>query len=105
MPSRSTVLPAFQLRKMRTHSSRFSGDAAGAVAAADAELHPALGSEIERGEEAGGDGDVADRRVGDAGAEAHIFRVGGHEGQERKWLLPDDVGIENPTEGKASGFG
>src|SRR2546427_3171027 len=80
-------------------------DAAGAVATADAKFHATVGSEIERGEEAGGDGDIAYGGVGDAGAEAHFFGVGGHEGEERKRLFPDDVGIENPAEGEAGRFG
>src|SRR5207253_11282353 len=71
-------------------------DAAGTVATTDAELHAAVGSEIQRGEEARGDGDVADGGIGDAGTKTHFLGVGGHEGEERKRLLPDDVGIENP---------
>src|SRR6266705_3199876 len=83
----------------------FAEDAAGPVSAADTEFHAAAGSEVEGGEEAGGDGHIAYGGIGDAGAEAHFLGVGGHEGEERKRLLPDDVGIENPAEGKTGGFG
>src|SRR6266436_2051239 len=80
-------------------------DAAGTVTAADAKFHAAVGGKIQSGEEAGGDGDIADGRICDASAEAHFFGVGGHEGEERKGLFPDDVGIEDPAEGKAARFG
>src|SRR5712692_431310 len=83
----------------------FAEDAAGAVAAADAEFHAAVGGEIQRGEEAGGDGDIAYGGVGDTGTKAHFFGVGGHEGEERERLFPDDMGVEDPAEGKARGLG
>src|SRR5712664_4869055 len=83
----------------------FAEHAAGAVATADAQLHTPLRGEIESGEETGGNGDIADGGVGDASPQAHFFCVGGHEREERKRLLPDDVGIENPAEGKAARFG
>src|SRR5258707_14412027 len=53
----------------------FAKDAAGAVATADAKFHAALGGEIQRGEKACRDGDIADGRICDAGAEAHFFGV------------------------------
>lgn len=83
----------------------FAEDATGAVPAADAELHAAAGKLIQRGEEAGGNGDVADGGIGDAGAEMHFFGVGGDERQERKRLHPDDVRVEDPAVGEAGGFG
>src|SRR5712692_3822210 len=83
----------------------FAEDATGAVAAADAQFHAAVGGEIQRGEEAGGDGDIAHCRIGDTGTKAHFFGVGGHEGEERERLFPDDMGVEDPAEGKARGLG
>src|SRR6266446_5391594 len=80
-------------------------DAAGTVTAADAKFHASLRSKIESGEEAGGDGDVAHGGVGNASAEAHFFGVRGHQGEQREGLFPDDVGIENPAEREAGGFG
>jgi len=83
----------------------FAEDAAGAVAAADAEFHAAVRGEIESGEEAGGDGNVADSGVGDAGAQVHFFCVGGHQGEQWEWFLPNHMRIEDPAEGEAGGFG
>ena len=60
-----------------------------------------MGSEIERGEQAGGNGDIADSRIGDAGAETEFLGVGGHQSKQGKRVLPNDVGIENPAEGEA----
>src|SRR6266851_452358 len=83
----------------------FAEDASGTVSAADTEFHAAVRGKIQSGEKAGGDGHIADSGVGDASAEAHFLGVGGHQGEQRKRLLPDDVGIENPAEGEAGGFG
>jgi len=83
----------------------FAEDATRAVAAADAELHAAARGEIERGEKAGGNGDVADGGIGDAGAEFQVLRVRGHEGEEREGFFPDDVRVEDPGVGEAGGFG
>src|SRR5712664_927753 len=83
----------------------FAEHAAGAVAAADAKFHASLRGEIESGEQAGRDGDIAHCGVRDASPQAHFFCVGGHEREERKRLLPDDVGIEDPAEGKTASFG
>src|SRR6267143_1458347 len=83
----------------------FAEHAAGTVAAADAQFHAPARGQVEGGEQAGRNGDVANSGVCDAGTQAHFFRVGGHEREERKRLLPDHVGIENPAEGKAGAFG
>ena len=60
---------------------------------------------IKSGEEAGSHGDIANGGIGDAGAEAHFFGVGGHQGEERERFHPDDVGVEDPAVGEAGGFG
>src|SRR5882724_10326988 len=83
----------------------FPQHAAGAVAAPDAQFHAPLRGQIEGGEQAGGNGDIAHRRVCDASTQAHFFRIGGHERQERKRFLPDHVGIEDPAEGESGDFG
>ena len=63
----------YELLEVLEGGGLFAEDAAGAVATADAHLHAAVRDEIERGEEAGGDGDVAHGGICDAGAEAHSF--------------------------------
>ena len=83
----------------------FAKNAAGTVAAADAQLHTAVRSEIQRGEEAGGDGDIADGGISDASAEMHVFGVGGHQGEKGKRVFPEDVRVENPAVGEAGSFG
>src|SRR5882724_3154539 len=80
-------------------------DAAGAIAAADAQFHTTVRGKIQRGEKAGGNSDVADGGIGDAGTEAHFLGVGGHESEKREGFFPNDVGIENPAEGETRGFG
>src|SRR3989454_3136168 len=69
----------------------FAEDAAGTVAAADAEVHAAAGDEIERGKEAGGDGGGADGGGGGTGAEKHALRVGGPQRGRREQRLSQGV--------------
>src|SRR5207302_8857250 len=46
---------------------------------------------------AGSDGDVAHRRIGNAGAEMQFAGIGRHEREQRVRILPQNVGVENPT--------
>ena len=79
--------------------------APGAVPAADAHHHPAAGDLVQRGERAGGHGGIARARVGDAGTDLDGPRVGGHQGEDRVDLLPEDVRVEEPRVLETLGLG
>src|SRR5207245_7497264 len=96
---------ADKLLEVFERSGFLAEDAAGAVTPADAEFHAAVRSKIQCGEEACGNRDIAHGWIGNAGAKAHFLGSGSHQSEERKRLLPDNVGIENPAEGEAGGLG
>ena len=91
--------------------SRVSGSAAHAedaprrVTTADPQVHPPAADLVERGQ-----GGCRDRRfarpgVRDARPESEPARVLGHERQQRVWLAPQDVRIEQPAVVEAGRLG
>src|SRR6266540_1433846 len=74
-----------------------SEHAPGGVAAPDAEIHAALGQQLQHGEGACGHRWLARRGICDAGPEPHALGVLRHEREEDVRLLPEDVAVEDPA--------
>ncbi len=77
----------------------------GGVAAADAEVHPAVGDLVERGQQRGGHRRLAGARVRHAGPETQPRGRAGHEREQRIGVAPQDVAVEQPAVREPGGLG